>query len=150
MNERNKIHMVIRDVPADSCEELVQKLHELIRPYPGSLDISVTRPFLWLSTKKGHFKLYYSKCRFVETDNRNLVFHYKDQLISKSGKISSMLKKLPGRIFFRCNNSYIVNLDYVSSIVPEGDRYNIRLTTGEVIPLSRSRYHEIRDRLDRL
>ena len=61
-----------------------------------------------------------------------------------------MLKRLPGRFFFRCNNSYIVNLNYVASIVPEGDRYNIRLTTGEVIPLSRSRYHEIRDRLDRL
>lgn len=150
MNERNEIHIVIRDVPADSCSELVQKLRNLILPCPGSLEIFVARPFLWLSTKKGHFKLYYSKCRFIETENRNLIFHYKDQRISKSGKISSMLKKLPDRIFFRCNNSYIVNLDYVSGIVPEGDRYNIHLKTGEVLPLSRSRYHEIRERLDRL
>lgn len=104
--------------------------------------------FFWISNRNGHFKLYYTKCRFIETGNRCLIFHYGDQAIRQSGKISEIIEQLPQHIFFRCNNSYIVNLLYINSITPEGDRYSIRLVTGESLPLSRSRYHECLTRLN--
>lgn len=103
----------------------------------------VSESFLWISNRDGYFKLYHSKLRYIETENRYLIFHYNDQVIRYAGKISDFRETLPESTFFRCNNSYIVNLYYISHIAPEGSRYNIRLLTGEVLPLSRSRYREL-------
>lgn len=100
-------------------------------------------PFLWISNKDGHFKLFYSKLRYVETENRHLAFHYEDQIVRHTGRMSNCVEKLPDELFFRCNNSYIVNLNYISHIVPEGNRYSIHLITGEALPLSRSRYRNL-------
>lgn len=138
----NEIELIISKIPEGSRGALIQHLKNSVRSYDPQLhiDIAVSEPFLWLNTKKGHFKLYYSQCRFIETDRRDLIFHCENRIIRKTGKISSILEKLPGSLFFRCNNSYIVNLRYISHIIPEGDRYDIRLCTGETIPLSRSRY----------
>lgn len=102
----------------------------------------LSEPFLWLSSKKGLFKIYYAKLRFIETEARHLLFHYGTLTLSYTGKISDYIDTLPESVFFRCNNSYIVNLKYIISIVPDGNRYNIHLITGEIIPLSRSRYRD--------
>lgn len=102
-----------------------------------------SEPFLWISNRNGYFKLYLSRLRYAETENRYLLFHYNGQMIRHVGKISDFKKMLPETTFFRCNNSYIVNLYYISHIFPEGSRYNIHLVTGEVLPLSRSRYREL-------
>lgn len=99
--------------------------------------------FLWVSNRDGHFKLFYSRLRYAETENRHLIFHYEDQVIRHTGRISNFVEKLPEELFFRCNNSYIVNLTYISSITPDGNRYSIQLITGEKIPLSRSRYRHL-------
>jgi len=100
-------------------------------------------PFLWVSNRDGHFKLFFSRLRYVETENRHLTFHYEEQVLRQSGRISNCEELLPETWFFRCNNSYIVNLRYIESIVPEGNRYEIHLLTGEVLPLSRSRYRKL-------
>lgn len=104
--------------------------------------------FFWVSNPEGHFKLYHSKCRFIETENRHLIFHCEQEIIRETGKISDIMEKLPDSQFFRCSNSYIVNLHYISHILPEGNRYNIHLLTGEIIPLSRSRYRDCLVRLN--
>lgn len=100
-------------------------------------------PFLWVSNRDGYFKLFYSRLRYVETENRHLAFHYEGQVIRQAGRISNCVELLPEEFFFRCNNSYIVNLHYIHHIVPEGNRYGIHLITGEVLPLSRSRYRKL-------
>lgn len=110
-------------------------------------EIHLSDPFLWVSNRDGHFKLFYSRLRYAETENRHLIFHYEDQVIRHAGRISNFVEKLPDELFFRCNNSYIVNLSYISSIVPDGNRYRIQLITGEEIPLSRSRYRSLLSRL---
>lgn len=138
----NKIHIIISEISEPECRELVQHLKSTIRDYDPALKVTMHRSSLWLSIRKGHFRLIYSRCRFIETDNRHLIFHYEDKIIRKSGKISDILEKLPSDIFFRCNNSYIVNLHHISKISPEGDRYNIHLRSGEILPLSRSRYQD--------
>lgn len=105
-------------------------------------EVLLYEPFLWLSSKKGLFKIYYTKLRFIETEDRHLLFHYDGLKLCYTGKISGCIDTLPENLFFRCNNSYIVNLKYIKSIVPDGNRYNIHLITGEIIPLSRSRYRD--------
>ncbi len=102
----------------------------------------LSEPFLWISNKSGLFKIYYSRLRFIETESRRLLFHYDGTTICHSGNFSDFTDKLPASEFFRCNNSYIVNLRYITSIIPDGGRYNIHLLTGETIPLSRSHYRD--------
>lgn len=113
-----------------------------LRRYMQS-DDQTDEPFLWVSNRDGHFKLFFSRLRYVETENRHLAFHYGEHIIRQSGRISNCVEFLPEELFFRCNNSYIVNLYYISRIVPEGNRYEIHLITGEVLPLSRSRYRNL-------
>lgn len=113
-----------------------------MKKYIKSEDL-ISQSFLWISNRDGYFKLYHSRLRYIETENRYLIFHYNDQVIRYAGKISDFKETLPENIFFRCNNSYIVNLYYISRIAPEGNRYNIRLITEEILPLSRSRYREL-------
>lgn len=146
----NEIRFTVSKIPENCRSELIEHLKNSIQEYNPQLqiDVSVSEPFLWLNTRKGHFKLYYSKCRFIETDRRSLVFHCEGSILRKNGKISEILEKFPNRLFFRCNNSYVVNLNYISQIVPDGDRYSILLRTGEILPLSRSRYQECLMALD--
>jgi len=89
----------------------------------------LSEPFLWISNKRGLFKIYYSRLRFIETESRHLLFHYDGTTICHSGNFSYFTHKLPASEFFRCNNSYIVNLRYIASIIPDGGRYNIHLLT---------------------
>ncbi len=146
----NEIHITISEVSEEKCGELLRQLEDAVQDYRPRPKITVSEPALWLSSKKGYHRLYYSRCYYIETDNRHLIFHCEDEVIRWTGKISDILKKLPKHLFFRCNNSYIVNLKYIHDIKPEGDRYNIRLTSGEIIPLSRSRYQECRTNLELL
>ena len=143
----NEIHIIISEVSEENRNDLLKQLEHTIQNYEPRPKITVSEPALWLSTKRGHHRLYYSRCHYIETDNRHLIFHFENENIRMTGKLSEILKKLPQNLFFRCNNSYIVNLKYISDITPEGDRYNIRLQSGEIIPLSRSRYQECRTNL---
>ena len=144
MNETNEIKFTVSKIPENDRSAFIQHLKNSIQDYDPQLqiDISETEPFFWLTTRKGYFKLYYSKCPFIETDRRSLVFHCEGSVHRKNGKISVILEELPQHLFFRCNNSYIVNLQYISEIIPDGDRYSILLHSGEKLPLSRSRYQK--------
>ncbi len=143
-----EIHITISQLQKKDCLKLLLQLEYAVRHYEPRPTITISEPVLWLSSKNRLHRLHYSSCHFIETDNRHLIFHCEHEIFRKTGKISDILKQLPETIFFRCNNSYIVNLNYISDIMPEGNRYNIRLKSGEVIPLSRSRYQECRKRLE--
>ncbi len=143
----SEIHITIGDVSEKEREGLLKQVKSTVCNYNPCLKVTVSEPFLDLFCKGGYYRLYYLKCRYIETDKRYLIFHCENREFRTFGKISDLSQKLPPNIFFRCNNSYIVNLQYISEIVPEGDRYNIHLLSGEVIPLSRSRYREYRNNL---
>lgn len=57
-----------------------------------------------------------------------------------SDKIEELSCKLPQKQFVVCHKGYIVNLNYVQSY----QRYTARLSTGQELPISRSRYEAFR------
>lgn len=145
-----EIIITISQIAEKNCLELLQQLERTVQHYEPRPRITLSEPALWLSTSRELYRLYYPECHYIETDNRCLIFHCESEIFRKTGKISDILRRLPEHTFFRCNNSYIVNLNFISDIMPEGDRYNIRLRSGEIIPLSRSHYQECRMRLELL
>lgn len=102
-------------------------------------EILINRPYILLSGNTGVRKIYCHKLRYIETGNRQLIFHYDGEQISHYGKLADFEKHLPNDSFFRCNNSYIVNTNYVENITQDAFRYKIQLITGEEIPLSRDK-----------
>ena len=109
----------------------------------------INRPFILLSNNTGIQKLYCHKLRYIETGNRQLIFHYDGEEISNYGKLSDLENQLPKENFFRCNNSYIVNIKYVKTVSQEAFRYKIHLITGEEIPLSRDKKGILLDMIKR-
>ena len=83
--------------------------------------------------------MYYRKLRYIETGRRQLIFHYDGEEIFHLGTLLDFEKELSSKTFFRCNNSYLVNVTYIEEILPDAHRYKIRLVTGEEFPLSRSK-----------
>jgi len=103
--------------------------------------------FVWLEGRQGIYRLNLRKLRYIETDNRQLLFHYGETVIRYNGKLADFEEKLSGKHFFRCNNSYIVNMEYVQKMFIDRNRYEIILITNECIPLSRSKKREFLFRL---
>lgn len=107
--------------------------------------------YMLLPNRKDHLKIYFSKLRFIETDSlhRQLIFHYDGECFSHTGKISDFVRMLPQTFFFRCCNSHLVNLLYVSHIAADLNRYSIYLITGEELPLSRDKKKDFLFRLQK-
>lgn len=108
------------------------------------------KPYLWLSNQHGEYKLYLHKLRFIETSSRQLELHYENELFFYNGKLSDFDSQLAGQNFFRCNNSYIVNVNYIEKIEKDINRYTIYLVTGEKIPLSRNKKKELKELISSL
>lgn len=101
-------------------------------------DTILFKPYIWISNQQGIYKLNLNKLRYIETSNRKLVLHYGNDQIYYNGQLTDFQNNLPTD-FFRCNNSYIVNINYIEQIASDINRYKIYLITGEHIPLSRSK-----------
>lgn len=101
--------------------------------------IVFSQPHLWISNHQGDYKIYLHKLQYIETSNRKLIFHYGSELLSHNGSLNDLERKFLDCNFFRCNNSYIVNINYIEKIVKDISRYSIHLITGEVLPLSRNK-----------
>ena len=56
----NEIRFTISKIPENNRDALIQHIRNSVHDYDAQLqiDIAVSEPFLWLTTRKGHFKLY--------------------------------------------------------------------------------------------
>lgn len=108
------------------------------------------KPYFLLGHKDAVQKVYYSKLHYIEKQNRKLVFHYDGQTFAHTGNLSDYEQLLPQPMFYRSCNSHIVNLQFVSTLIPDINRYSIKLVTGEIIPLSRDRKKDFLHQLQNL
>ena len=108
---------------------------------------ALERSNLWISTQQTKYRLYLYKLRYIETSNRQLLIHYGNEKIQYHGNLVDFQLQLSTN-FFRCNNSYIVNVNYIERVQKDISRYTIHLITGEQIPLSRNKRRELMEILD--
>ncbi|WP_455618995.1 LytR/AlgR family response regulator transcription factor [Eisenbergiella sp.] len=78
---------------------------------------------------------------YVESSRRNLTIYEAGESSRVLMKLSDMEKLLP-EYFLRCHQSYLVNLDRIKKFTLDG----IVLIDGRVIPVSRARYSETKDK----
>ena len=126
------------------CESVIAD-DELDTQNSKNIEAAHAIPCLWISTQQTEYKLYLHKLRYIETNNRQLVIHYGNELIPYNGKLLDFQRYLPDT-FFRCNNSYIVNIDYIERIQKDINRYTIHLISGEQLPLSRDKKNALKNK----
>ena len=80
--------------------------------------------------------LYVNQILYVEIMNHTLSIHTKDDVISLRATLTMFESMLPRQYFCRCHNSYIVNLQEISSI----SRTVASLNNGITLPIGRKYY----------
>ena len=91
----------------------------------------------------GLSKIFLSKLQYAEVIGRTMCFHLKngEDLESYFGTMSQLeAQLLPDKRFVKPHRSYIVNMDCIKNLVPEG----ITTVTGAFIPISRNIYKEVK------
>ncbi|MBS6397478.1 MAG: response regulator transcription factor [Clostridiales bacterium] len=105
--------------------------------------------FFWEEGMEESLKIYYSRLEYIETDTHShgTCLHYDGRMILSRRKLKDYENLLKDPCFYRCNYSYIVNLRLVEQIIPCDKRYELMLSTGEKIPMSRGNKGECMKRM---
>ena len=79
---------------------------------------------------------------FIETDNRNVIIHTKEQDFISNRKMDDFEDELVEIGFFRCHKSYLINLQHVHKF----DRLNVYFKNGKKALVSTRKYVKLKER----
>lgn len=98
-------------------------------------------PIFTIRNKEEVLRIPYSDIFWFESRQRIVILHGRRQEISFYAKLSDVYALLPGELFLRCHQSYIVNCNKISHI--DKVQNCIYLTTGHAIGVSKSYYQDV-------
>lgn len=98
-------------------------------------------PYLVVKNKDMIMRIHYANILYLESNQRVVTLHCKNQKINFYAKLADVQSILPQNKFIRCHQSYLVNVDMVKKL----DKRNrqIHMVTDEVIEISKSYYPQI-------
>lgn len=126
----------------------VSALHYLVKPVsPEKLDAALNRfldshtySSLCFATTRALLHVRITDILFFEIYGHEIIIHKTDGTKETcTGTLKELGKQLPTQTFVRPHRSYLVNLDYISEIT----RYQIRLSSGDTVPISKNLYQQI-------
>lgn len=100
-------------------------------------------PAIVILNDDGRYKVPLKELRYVETFNRNLLFHTEQEKIICYRSMKDLAEELSGSGFARCHAGYLVNLFYVKGV----KKLELELITGEKLPISQPKRKEFMARL---
>lgn len=101
----------------------------------NSLMLQIKGVFHWIS---------YNSIKYIESVGRKIVIYTNDNIFETNMTMDDIIQKLPD-YFSRCHRSYIINLHRVKSLSSE----SVKLTTNELIAVSRLYKHEVIERVSK-
>lgn len=100
-------------------------------------------PFIVVNNDSGKYKILLDSLRYVETFNRNLLFHSEQENIICYKSMKEVAKELAPHGFVRCHSGCLVNLAYVKGV----KKLEISLITGETLAISQPKRKEFMEQL---
>lgn len=83
--------------------------------------------------------------KFIEAADDYVKIHTKDSSYLKNRTLSFFENILDPAVFVRVHRSYIINITYITRLDPlEKDQFRVQLTTGELIPVSKTGYPKLK------
>ncbi len=92
------------------------------------------KTYISVTCSDGVHRLDTKEIYFVEISNHNLSFHTAQGHLDSNGSLKELEEKLPSAAFFRTSKGYLVNLEYVDSILEED-----AVVHGEKVQVSRAK-----------
>lgn len=120
------------------------KMEEELEEAFSSADIKleVNKFLTFHQLNKGEINIRIRDILYIETEWRNIVVHTSESKLKCSGTLSEYEHNLEYVGFFRCHNSYLVNLDRVKSF----DNSTVYFANGEIAYISTRKYAETKRR----
>lgn len=82
---------------------------------------------------------------YMQATDRDCIFHMLNEKKKVSRSLKDLQEQLPAN-FYRIHRSFCINSDYVVKI----DCYTVTMVTGEMLPIPKMRYMQIREELTTL
>lgn len=92
-----------------------------------------SKEFLIIKNSSGIYKLNFSEIMYLETYNRNILFHLNHGTQIIGHKKMKEYEKLLNHQFYRCHSGYIVNMHYITSLQKD----SVTIDSKIDIPISR-------------
>lgn len=119
-------------------DELVEALNSAI------VKFNETPTYFAYKKHKQEFCLLCSNILYFESLRREIrIYTTGDSNISFYGKISDIADKVDNKIFRRCHQSYIVNMDYIQEV----SKKEIKMKNGDIVPVSSKYVHDVTEAL---
>ena len=93
-------------------------------------------------TDQGKYRIALADIQFIEASERGTRFTLTNESFHSRLKLNEAAAMLHHSTFILCHRAYIVNLSHVRHL----HRYEFRLKSGAVVPVSKGRYNDIRGR----
>lgn len=86
-------------------------------------------------------RVFFEDITYIEVKGRGTALFLKTETILSPYKITDMENRARKSLLHRCHQSFMVNLAYIKQI----KRYEIQLTTGCAVPVSKAYFQKIKD-----
>lgn len=111
----------------------------------NSQESEAVRDLVTIATPSALVSFHADEALYLEVFNHTLVIHLKGGREERANvSLSKASALLPEGRFVQCHRSYLVNLDEARSLV----RYELTLSDGAKVPVSKQRYQEVRAALE--
>ena len=125
------LHYLLKPVSREKLETALERF--LIKNTPR---------LLHFTTSKGHLSVPIADILFFEIYGHEIIIHKTDKTTEYfTGTLKELEHLLPPLSFVRPHRSYLVSLSHISEIT----RYRIRLSSGDLIPISKNLYQHTQD-----
>lgn len=131
--EAEPLYFLVKPIKENKLVDAIDRALEKIR--------EEDRNCILLQSRGEIVKIKIDDIWYVESSRRNLTIYEAGESSRVLMKLSDMEKLLP-EYFLRCHQSYLVNLDRIKKFTLDG----IVLVDGRVLPVSRARYSETKDK----
>lgn len=118
-----------------SSGSIEYKIYEVIREL-----YSRANDFIVINNKSGVERIETKKIVYIESNRRKIIFNTTEFKYDMYEKLDNIHTKLKQRGFIKVHRSYIVNREFIKKI----ESRDIITTTGDIIPISRSKLDEVK------
>lgn len=128
------VHYIIKPINDEKLRIALNKAAEQLQKQ--------TKNCLQIKTKDRFIRIPYSKIKYIESVGRKAIVFDLNKNTDVPKKLDDLEKILP-ECFLRVHKSYLININMVEQI----KNYKITLFSGDVIPVSKSKYPQTKSRI---
>jgi len=136
--ELNVVDYLLKPVRFDRFFKAISKVLALLNEKETALPLQEGKDkndnYIFVKSDYKAVKIRFNEIIYIESLQKYVRFHLKEKKVMSLMSLTALLEILPDKQFFRCQKSFIVNLNAIDGI----DGNQLILSSGEQIPVSKT------------